>query len=152
MRIAVGADHGGFRLKERVRRFLEEEGHRVEDFGTDSEASVDYPDFGRPVAEAVARGDFDRGVLICGTGIGMSITANKVPGVRAALCHEGFSARLARMHNDANILCMGGRVLGEELALDVVRVFLETSFEDGGRHARRVGKVAALEASARRVG
>jgi len=144
MRIAIGSDHAGFRLKEAVRRFLEEEGHEVHDFGTDSEASVDYPDFGRAVAEAVACGDFERGVLICGTGIGMSMTANKVAGVRAALCHESYSARLSRVDNDANVLCMGGRVTAEGLAFDVVRVFLATAFE-GGRHARRVGKITALE-------
>ncbi len=144
MRIAIGADHGGFWLKERVRGFLEAEGHEVHDFGTHSEDSVDYPDIAGPVARAVAAGACDRGILICGTGIGMSIAANKVQGVRAAVCHEAYTARMARAHNDANILCMGGRVLGEGVALDVVRTFLATAFE-GGRHARRIGKIAALE-------
>ncbi|MGQ9458127.1 MAG: ribose 5-phosphate isomerase B [Anaerolineae bacterium] len=144
MRIAIGADHGGFRLKERVRALLEGEGHEVHDFGTHSEDSVDYPDIGGKVAQAVAAGAVDCGILICGTGIGMSITANKVRGVRAAVCHEAYTARMARAHNDANVLCMGGRVLGEGVALDVVRTFLTTPFE-GGRHARRVGKIAALE-------
>lgn len=148
MRIAIGADHGGFRLKERVRAFLEGEGHEVHDFGTYSEESVDYPDVGGKAARAVARGEFDCGILICGTGIGMSITANKVKGVRAALCHEGYTARMARAHNNANVLCMGGRVLGEELALEVVRAFLATSFE-GGRHAHRVAKIATLEEAER---
>jgi ribose 5-phosphate isomerase B len=148
VRIAIGADHGGFRLKEQVRAFLEAEGHEVHDFGTHSEDSVDYPDFAGKVAQAVAGGAFDCGILICGTGIGMSIAANKVPGVRAAVCHEAYTARMARAHNNANILCMGGRVLGEGVALDVVRTFLTTSFE-GGRHARRVGKVAALEEACR---
>ncbi|MGC8828128.1 MAG: ribose 5-phosphate isomerase B, partial [Anaerolineae bacterium] len=141
MRIAIGADHGGFWLKERVRAFLEAEGHEVHDFGTHSEDSVDYPDFAGKVARAVAAGTFDCGILICGTGIGMSIAANKVRGVRAAVCHEAYTARMARAHNNANILCMGGRVLGEGVALDVVRTFLATPFE-GGRHARRVGKIA----------
>lgn len=144
MRIAIGADHGGFWLKERVRAFLEGEGHEVHDFGTHSEASVDYPDISGKVAQAVAGGAFDCGILICGTGIGMSIAANKVRGVRAAVCHEAYTARMARAHNNANILCMGGRVLGEGVALDVVRTFLATPFE-GGRHARRVGKIAVLE-------
>lgn len=144
MRIAIGADHGGFWLKERVRAFLEAEGHEAQDFGTHSEDSVDYPDIAGPVAQAVAAGAFDFGILICGTGIGMSVAANKVRGVRAAVCHEAYTARMARAHNNANILCMGGRVLGEGVALDVVRTFLATPFE-GGRHARRVGKVAALE-------
>jgi ribose 5-phosphate isomerase B len=147
MHIAIGADHGGFHLKKQVHSFLEQLGHQVSDFGTDNECSVDYPDFARSVAQAVAGGAADFGVLICGTGIGMSISANKVHGVRAALCHECYSARMARAHNNANVLCFGARVVGDELALDVVRVFLSTPFESASeRHVRRVAKIAELDA------
>lgn len=144
MKVALGSDHGGFNLKEAIKGLLSDKGVPYTDFGTDSTASCDYPDIARPVAEAVARGEYDRGILICGTGIGMSITANKVRGVRAALCHDTFSARATRQHNDANVLCLGGRVIGPGLALDVVATWLGTDFE-GGRHARRVEKISALE-------
>lgn len=144
MQVAIGSDHAGYPMKQAVIGLLEEIGLSYRDFGTSSEESVDYPDFGRAVAEAVARGTFQRGILICGTGIGMSIVANKVPGVRAALCHEPYSARMSRLHNDANVLAMGGRVIGPELAREIARVFLETRFE-GGRHQRRVEKIASLE-------
>ncbi|BAS28926.1 ribose 5-phosphate isomerase B [Limnochorda pilosa] len=144
MQVAVGSDHAGYPLKEAVVGLLKEMGLSYRDFGTTSEASVDYPDFGRAVAEAVARGEYERGIVICGTGIGMSIVANKVPGVRAALCHEPYSARMSRLHNDANVLAMGGRIVGPALAREVARAFLETDFE-GGRHQRRLEKIAALE-------
>lgn len=144
MRIAIACDHGGFKLKQEVLEYLQSAGIALQDYGTFSEDSVDYPDVVLPVAEAVARGEIDRAVLLCGTGIGVSITANKVPGVRAALCHDTFSARHSRAHNDANILALGGRVVGPGLAADIVAVWLESEFE-GGRHARRLDKIAAIE-------
>lgn len=144
MKIAIGSDHGGYELKTKVVRHLRELGHEVEDYGTHSLDSVDYPDFALPVAKAVAAGQCERGVLICGTGIGVCIAANKVRGIRAALCSDTYSARMSRQHNDANILCMGGRVLGEGLALDIVDTWLNAAFE-GGRHARRVDKIHRIE-------
>lgn len=146
MRIGIGCDHNGVVLKKTILELLAQQGHQVEDFGTHTADSVDYPDIAKEVAQAVARCACDRGILICGTGIGMSITANKVPGVRAAVCHDVFLARRAREHNDANVLCLGGSTLGPALAQEIVRTYLETSFE-GGRHARRVGKISALEQS-----
>lgn len=146
-RLVVGADHAGFRVKEAVKKFLAEQGYEVQDMGTDSEESVDYPDFARLVAEKVARGEADLGLLACGTGIGMAITANKVPGIRAAIAHDAFTARLARQHNNANVLAFGGRVVDEKTAIEIVREFLNTKFE-GGRHQRRVDKIMALEAAA----
>ncbi|HIQ05198.1 MAG TPA: ribose 5-phosphate isomerase B [Anaerolineae bacterium] len=140
----MGSDHAGFSLKQEVVAWLEAQGYEVSDLGIDSLESVDYPDFARPVAEAVAAGKADRGILICGTGIGMSMTANKVPGIRAALCTDPYMARMSRLHNDANVLCMGGRVVGVGLALDIVETWLATEFE-GGRHARRVGKIMQME-------
>ena len=144
MKIAIGSDHAGFALKEELKRHLSEGGVEVEDFGTFSADSVDYPDIGFAVAQAVAEGKFPRGILICGTGIGMSITANKVRGVRAALCHDSFSARAASEHNDANILVMGARVIGPGLAQDIVSAWMGSKFA-GGRHAVRVGKISAYE-------
>lgn len=144
MKIAIGSDHGGFFLKEEIKRLLEELGIAYQDFGCHSPESVDYPDIAEVVGEAVARGEYPRGILICGTGIGISIAANKIPGVRAALCHDTFSARATREHNDANILCMGERVIGFGLAREVVRTWLEGSFA-GGRHQRRVDKIRQLE-------
>ncbi len=140
MRIAIGSDHAGFDLKEAVKGFLSETGHNVEDFGCRDTSSVDYPDFAFAVADAVAQGRCERGILICGSGIGMSMTANKVPGIRAALCRDVSSAELSRQHNDANILCLGGRVTGEELAREIVSAYLTAGFE-GGRHARRLEKM-----------
>ena len=137
MKIALGSDHAGFELKEKIKTLLQDLGHEVVDVGCYSTESVDYPVFGAKVAQAVARREAERGVLICGTGLGMSMVANRFPGVRAALCHELFTTQMARRHNDANILVLGGRVLGDVLALEMVKVFLETPFE-GGRHARRV--------------
>ncbi len=144
MRIALGADHAGFPLKEKVKGFLLEKGHEVMDMGTLSEESTHYPLFAREVALAVQRGEADRGILICGTGIGMSITANKFRGVRAALCLNEYMARMSRKHNDANVLCLGDRVLGVDLALSIVSVWLETPFE-GGRHRERVELIARME-------
>lgn len=144
MKIALAGDHGGFRLKEEVVAFLRESGIAYKDFGTFSEDAVDYPDLALCVAEAVRAGSYDRGVLCCGTGIGVAIAANKVPGIRAALCHDTFSARAAREHNDANILTMGQRVIGSGLARDIVSVWLQAEFQ-GGRHARRVSKIEDIE-------
>ncbi len=144
MRIAIGADHAGYALKETLVAYMRERGLEVLDFGTHSSDSVDYPDYARAVAEAVARGDADFGVLICGTGVGMSIAANKVPGIRAAAVSDVYSARMSRAHNDANILCMGGRVVGPGLAIEILETWLRTPFE-GGRHARRLEKIRQLE-------
>lgn len=144
MKLAIGSDHGGFRLKEAIKTYLLAHDYEVTDFGTESEDSCDYPDFALPVAKAVAKGEYDRGILICGTGIGIGIVANKVKGVRAALCHDTFSAEACRNHNDANILTMGERIVGEGLALKIVETFLNSDFE-GGRHQRRVDKIKALE-------
>lgn len=146
MRVAIGSDHAGFALKERLREHLASLGHEPSDFGCPDETSVDYPDIARPLAEAVAAGQFDLGVLTCSNGVGMSITANKVPGVRAALCHDPFSARRAREHTDANVLCLGAWCVGEGVAREVLEAFLAGTFQ-GGRHARRLDKVRALDAS-----
>ena len=139
--IAVGSDHGGFALKQAVMKHLSDRGLEYKDFGTYTEASCDYSDFGKAVALAVASGEFERGIVICGTGIGISITANKVPGIRAALCGDCFSAEATRQHNDANILALGARVLGEGLALKIVDTFLDTPFSNDERHIRRIAKI-----------
>ena len=139
--IAVASDHAGFDLKEILKRDLQEAGHDVLDLGTKSTASVDYPDFGHAMAEAVASGRAGRGVLVCGTGIGISIAANRNPRVRAAVVHDVTSARLSREHNDANVVAFGARLIGAEVAREALKVFLKTSFE-GGRHAARVAKLA----------
>lgn len=144
MKIALGSDHGGFHLKEQVKKHLEEKGLDYVDYGTDSEDSVDYPDYGEKVGKAVASGECEKGIVVCGTGIGISIAANKVDGVICALCSDTFSARMTRMHNDSNVLAMGERVLGVGLALDIVDIWLNTEFE-GGRHAKRVEKIKAIE-------
>lgn len=138
--IALGCDHGGFDLMQKVKAHLEEKGLEYKDFGTYSTESCDYPVYAKAAANAVASGECDRGILICGTGIGISIAANKVKGIRAALCSDCFSAEMTRRHNNANMLAMGARVLGEGLALKIVDIFLETEF-DGGRHARRVDMI-----------
>ncbi|MBI2852429.1 MAG: ribose 5-phosphate isomerase B [Chloroflexi bacterium] len=143
MRIAIGCDHRGIEVKQSVIRLLEQAGYCHEDFGARSADAVDYPDIALGVACAVALGDCERGILICDTGIGMSIAANKVRGVRAALCHDAFSAGRARLHNDANVLCLAARN-GVELAAEIVRAFLLTQFE-GGRHQRRVDKIGEIE-------
>jgi ribose 5-phosphate isomerase B len=145
MKVAIAADHGGFKLKEEIKAMLSSMNIEFQDFGCECEQSVDYPDYALPVAEKVAAGEFDRGILVCGTGIGMSIAANKIPGIRCALVHDTFSARATREHNDSNVLAMGERVIGPGLALDIVKIWLETEFQ-GGRHERRVEKVKEIEA------
>lgn len=142
--IALGCDHGAYALKEAIKKHLEEKGLAYRDFGTYSTESCDYPDFAGCAAKAVASGECDRGIVCCTTGIGVSIAANKVRGVRCALLSDLMSARLTRLHNDANMMALGGGVVGEKLALEIVDVFLETKFE-GGRHQRRVDKIMALE-------
>lgn len=144
MRIAIGCDHRGLNLKREIIDLLSQLGHSYEDFGCYDTGSVDYPDIGGRVAQAVAEGRFDHGILVCSTGIGMSMVANKVPGVRAALCHDTFSARRSREHNDANVLCLGERVIGEGLAKEIVQAYLGAEFE-GGRHAQRLEKVQEWE-------
>jgi ribose 5-phosphate isomerase B len=150
VRIAIGSDHAGFFLKGDIAKLLEELGHSFHDFGTYSEESADYPEFAIAVAEAVAKGEFERGILICGTGIGMSIAANKVRGIRAALCHDVFSAKMSREHNDANVLCLGAKSIGLGLALEIVKAWLEADFSGEERHLRRLGKVEAVERYAHR--
>jgi len=146
MRIAVGADHAGYELKAEILSLLEELEHNYRDFGPHKkDPGDDYPDFGTPVARAVARGEFDLGILICGTGVGMCILANKVRGIRAALCHDTFCARSSREDDDANILCLGARAIGIELAKEIVKTWLSATFSGADRHRRRVKKVMGLE-------
>ena len=144
MKIALACDHGGLNLKNTVKDYLLKNGYEAEDFGTDCTDSCDYPDFALPAAEAVADGSCDRGILICSTGIGVSMVANKVPGVRCAHCHDSYCAKFTRLHNDANVLAMGEKVVGAGYALEIAEVFLKTEFE-GGRHQRRVDKISAIE-------
>ncbi|MDU5109015.1 MAG: ribose 5-phosphate isomerase B [Clostridium sp.] len=143
-KIAVGSDHGGVELKEEIKKFLNGEGYEFKDFGTNSTESCDYPDYALPVAEAVAAKEYDLGILVCGTGIGIGIAANKVPGIRAALCSDTFSAHATREHNNANILTLGQRVVGPGLAIDIVKTFLNTEFE-GERHQKRIDKISEIE-------
>jgi ribose 5-phosphate isomerase B len=143
-RVALGSDHAGFPIKETVRQFLENAGYPLVDLGTWSEESVDYPDYGKAVGDRVAADQADFGIAVCGTGIGISIAANKVPKIRAAVAHDVNTARLAREHNDANVLAMGGRVVNNTQAIEMVQTFLTTAFL-GGRHARRVEKIALIE-------
>lgn len=143
--IAIGSDHAGFNLKESLIKDLKADGYELEDFGTFSLESVDYPDIAREVAEAVASGRFEKGILVCGTGVGVAMTANKVKGIRACVCSETFSARMSREHNNANIIALGARVVGPGLALDIVKTFLQTPFEYGSRHEKRVDKINALD-------
>jgi ribose 5-phosphate isomerase B len=145
MRVALAADHAGFALKEELRRWLEAQGHEASDLGTDSETSVDYPDYAQKVARAVAAGLVERGILICGSGVGMAIAANKIHGIRAAHCNNLYVAALARQHNDANVLTLGARETAAPLALEITRVFLSADFADG-RHRRRVEGIRQLEA------
>jgi ribose 5-phosphate isomerase B len=145
MKVAVGCDHGGFALKAAVLGALDELGVEHKDFGRFSEEPADYPDIAGTVARAVAAGEYDRGILMCGTGIGMSIAANKVKGIRAANCQEVVSARLSRAHNNANVLTMGGRILGPVLAVAIVKEWIQTEFESRGRHSMRVDKIGRLE-------
>jgi ribose 5-phosphate isomerase B len=139
--IAIGSDHGGFDLKQEIMAHLEKRGLEYKDFGTYTPDSCDYPVYGRAVAKAVASGECDRGIIICGTGIGISITANKIPGIRAALCTDCFCAEATRLHNDANILALGGRVVGPGLALKIVDTFLDTPFSGDERHKRRISMI-----------
>ena len=139
--IAIGSDHGGYALKEEIKAHLEKRGLEYKDFGCHSEESCDYPEIGHAVAHAVADGECDQGILICGTGIGISISANKVPGIRAALCTDCFMAEATRQHNNANILALGGRVVGAGLALKIVDTFLDTPFSNEERHIRRIEKI-----------
>ncbi|MGZ9586330.1 ribose 5-phosphate isomerase B [Paenibacillus marinisediminis] len=145
MLIAIGADHAGVNLKQDIIDVVKELGHDVIDKGCDCSTSVDYPDYALPVAEMVAKGEADRGILICGTGIGMSIAANKVRGVRCALVHDLFSAKATREHNDTNVLALGERVTGPGLAQDIVRTWLSTEFSNGERHVNRLGKIKQIE-------
>ncbi|MDQ0857054.1 ribose 5-phosphate isomerase B [Bacillus sp. V2I10] len=144
MKIAIASDHGGLNLREEIKQLMDEMKIQYEDFGCECETSVDYPDYALPVAEKVASGEFDRGILICGTGIGMSISANKVKGIRCALVHDTFSAKATRGHNNSNMLAMGERVIGPGLAREIARIWLTTEFE-GGRHENRVSKITAIE-------
>lgn len=143
-KIAFACDHGGYELKDTIIKWLNDNGYEVVDFGCNSTASVDYPDYALPASQAVARGECDLGILVCGTGIGMSLCANKVKGIRAACCSDTFSAKMTRLHNDSNILCFGARVVGAGLAIELVRNFIESEFE-GDRHIKRVEKVMAIE-------
>ncbi len=149
MKLAIGCDHGGFELKEEILKFLKTVANiQVTDLGPAGKDSVDYPDFGAKVSAAVSNGTMDRGILICGTGIGMSIVANRYPRVRAALCHDHFTAQMSREHNDANILVMGERVIGKGVALEIVKTWLDTPF-GGGRHQKRLDKITELEKTVR---
>jgi ribose 5-phosphate isomerase B len=147
MRLAIGSDHAGFHMKNRLRDMLRAEGHDVTDAGAQSAESSDYPDFAALVAHSVASGGADLGVLVCGTGVGMSMAANKVHGVRAAAVSEPVTARLARSHNDANVVCIGERIVGPEVAADIVHTFIATPFSQGEHHMRRVGKIGGIEKS-----
>ncbi len=144
MKIAIGADHAGYELKELLSKVITEIGHEIIDMGTGSSCSVDYPDYAESVAKAVSDGTYERGILICGTGIGMSIVANKFKNVRAALCNDLFTAKMSRLHNDANILCIGARVIGIGLAKEIVETWLNTPFE-GNRHLKRLEKINFIE-------
>ena len=144
MKVAIASDHGGINIREEIKSLMDEMGIQYEDFGCDCKTSVDYPDYALPVAEKVAAGEFDRGILVCGTGIGMSIAANKVKGIRCALVHDVYSAKLTRQHNDTNMIAMGERVIGPGLAREIAQAWLSEEFE-GGRHANRIGKIADYE-------
>ncbi len=143
-KIVLASDHGGFRLKEEVKKHLKKEGYEVLDIGTRNEKSVDYPKFGLKAAKLVSQKEVERGILFCGTGLGMMLTANKVKGIRAVVCSDIFSAKLSRLHNDVNILCLGGHLLGIDLALEIVMTWLETPFS-GGRHRRRINQIKRIE-------
>ncbi len=144
--IAIGCDHGGFELKKEIEAYLDSKGIAYKDYGCDSTASVDYPVYARKVAHAIVDGECEKGILICGTGIGISIAANKVPGIRAALCTDCFCAQATREHNDANVLALGGRVVGPGLAVKIVEIFLETPFSNDERHIRRIDLIENSEA------
>ncbi|MGE4282116.1 MAG: ribose 5-phosphate isomerase B [Clostridia bacterium] len=142
--IAIGSDHGGFELKEEIKKYLQQQGYQLKDFGVDRPDSVDYPDIAHPVCMAVLNGECEKGILICGTGIGISIAANKIKGIRAALCGDCFSAKMAKEHNNANVIALGGRVTGPSLAAEIVQSWLNAEFQ-GGRHQARVDKIHSLE-------
>ena len=142
--IGIGCDHGGLELKNHIVKYLQDKGLEIKDFGVHTEDSVDYPDCARPVCEAIQNGECEKGILLCGTGIGISIAANKFKGIRAALCGNVFSAKMTKVHNDANIICLGGRVTGRELAFMIVDAWLDAEFE-GGRHSNRIAKIHAIE-------
>lgn len=144
MKIALACDHGGLNLKNAIKNYLTEHGYEYEDFGTDDFSSCDYPDYALPAAEAVASGKCDKGIVVCSTGIGVSIVANKVPGVRCAHCHDSYCAKFTRLHNNSNVLALGEKVVGVGYALEIVETFLTTEFE-GGRHQRRVDKITEIE-------
>jgi ribose 5-phosphate isomerase B len=144
MKVAIASDHGGINIREEIKKLMDEIGIEYVDFGCECDTSVDYPDYALPVAEKVAKGEFDKGILICGTGIGMSIAANKVKGIRCALVHDVFSAKLTRQHNDSNILAMGERVIGPGLAREIAQTWLVSEYQ-AGRHANRIGKIADYE-------
>ena len=146
MKIAIGSDHGGFDLKEKLIAHLKERGDEVKDFGCYDKSSVDYPIYGRAVAEAVSAGEFDKGIVVCTTGIGISITANKVKGIRCALCSEPLSAKMTRLHNDANVLALGGAFVGDMIAKEIVDVFLDTPFSGEEKHLRRINLISELDA------
>lgn len=146
MKIAIAADHAGFELKEIIKEYLKKSGNEVTDFGTNTTESVDYPDFAVPASRSVASGESDRGILICGSGQGMAISANKIKGIRAALCNDLHSAKMSRLHNDSNVLAIGGRILSTDIAVEIVKTWLETGFE-GGRHQRRVDKMNSINES-----
>ena len=148
MRVGIGSDHAGYRAKEAAKAFIEELGHEVKDFGTDDESSVDYPDYARAVGGALANGEIERGIIFCGSGVGVSVAANKIPGVRAAICHDTYSARQGVEHDDMNILCIGARVIGSELIEAVVESFLGAEFSGVDRHVRRLNKMKQIEADA----
>jgi len=148
MKILLGSDHAGFELKEDLRKYLQDRNVEVEDLGVESEAPADYPDIGSAVGEKISRGEYERAILICGSGIGMSIVANRFSGVRAALCHDLYTARLSREHNDANVLVLGGRLIAKGLAREILKVWLESEFQ-GGNHQRRLDKIKSIE---RRIG
>ena len=147
MKIAIGSDHAGFSLKNKLRDHLIAEGHDVHDIGTNSAESTDYPDYAEKVGQAVVKGECELGVLCCGTVVGISMAANKIHGIRAAAVSEPVSARMARSHNDANVVCIGERIVGPEVASEIVKTFLETPFSEGDRHKRRIAKIASLETS-----
>jgi len=148
MRVALGCDHGGFPLKSRLQGVIVAAGHTVVDCGTDSDCSVDYPDYARKVGDAILAGKADRGLLLCGSGVGISVAANKIPGIRAGVCHDIYSAHQGVEHDDMNVLCLGARIIGEEVAVELVRAFLAANFTREERHLRRLKKVVAIEADA----
>ncbi len=149
MKISLGADHGGYQLKILVQEFLESQGHTVINLGVDGPEAADYPDYAAKVADAVVAGEADRGIMICGSGVGASVAANKIPGIRAGLCHDTFSARQGVEDDDVNVLCLGARVIGSELAFDIIRAWLSARFSGAERHVRRRDKVIALEKRSR---